>query len=322
MSPSARQIRMTPPASPVLVTGGAGFLGARLVRFLVAQGATVHLVARPSTQLARVADIVDRVTVHRCDLADAARTTAVVEAVDPRTVFHIAATGAYGSDRVATLFRDNVLATFHLLQATAGCADCRFIHAASSLEPGPRPVPIREDDPFAPAVPYGAAKAAATLLVRQAAATGRPVVMLRPFTIYGPGEPDARLVPTAIRAAFAGTPMQLTAASSARDLVFVDDVVDAFVLASTIRGIEGELIHVATGRATTAADVVRMVEHVAGRPIRIAPDPFPAKPTDTPLWCADVSRAQGLLGWRPAHDLLEGLTKTVEWYRRRHASRD
>jgi nucleoside-diphosphate-sugar epimerase len=264
---------MTLPASPVLVTGGAGFLGARLVRRLVAEGVSVHLVVRPSTRLTRIDDIVDRLTLHQCDLADADSTAAVVGTVGPRTVFHIAATGAYGGDRGVTLFRDNVLATFHLLRATVGLADCRFIHAASSLEPGPRPGPIREDAPFAPVVPYGSAKAAATLLVRQAATMGRPVVMLRPFTIYGPGEPEVRLVPTAMRAALGGIPMRLTAATSARDLVFVEDVVDAFVLASTTEGIEGELINVATGRATTTADVVRMVEHVVGRAITIAADP-------------------------------------------------
>ena len=303
---------------PVLVTGGAGFLGARLARRLVARGDAVHLIVRPSTDLARIDDLIGHVTLHHGDLTDADGLAAIVGLVEPRTVFHIAATGAYGADNGAALFRDSVLATFNVLQATAPLRDCRIIHTASSLEPGPRPEPIREDDPFAPVAPYGAAKAAATLLARQAAAGGRRVVMLRPFAIYGPGEPARRLIPTAIRAALTGTPLRLTAPGYTRDLIFVEDVVDAYIAAATTEGIDGELINVATGRPTANEETVRLIARITGRAIAIAPEPFPARATDTAVWCADVHKAQRLLGWRAAHDLEQGLAKTIAWHVEHH----
>lgn len=299
----------------MLVTGGGGFLGARLVHRLAALSSEVHLIVRPTTDLWRLGNLADRVRLHRCDLADAGAMDAVVRAIGPRVVFHTAATGAHVDADDLRLFRDNVLATSHLLHATAGLSACRVVHTASSLETGPRPVPITEDDPPAPRVPFAAAKAAASLLVRGAAALGRDVVTVRPFAIYGPGEPDRRLIPTAIRAALTGTSLRLTAPGYTRDLVFVEDVVDAYLAAATTPGIEGEVFNIATGRPTPNEETVRVIETLVGRAIVRDRALYPTRPTDTTFWCADVSKASRVLGWQAAHDLEQGLEKTVAWYR-------
>ena len=189
-----------------------------------------------------------------------------------------------------------------------------MVHTCSSLEPGPRLEPIRVR-PFRPRTPYGTAKSAATLLARLAAGLGCDVVMLRPFSIYGLGEPARRLIPTAIRAALDGTPFRLTAPGFTRDLVFVEDVVDAYLAAASRPGLGGHLINIGTGRATTNEDAVRLVASVVGRPIAIDPEPFPASPTDTTVWCADVTKARALLGWSPAHSLEQGLARAVASFR-------
>jgi len=306
---------------PVLVTGGAGFLGAALVRRLVAERQDVHAIVRPTTGLTRIADLVDMVTLHRADLAESAEVTAIVDRVEPATVFHTAATGAYTRVGDAGLFRDNVLSIVNLLQATAPLAVCRVIHTASSLESGPRAVATRESDAFAPGAPYAASKAAGTLVALQAGACGRRVVALRPFAIYGPGEPEQRLIPSAIRAAITGTPLRLTEAGFTRDLVFVDDVVDAYLVASRVDGIDGELINIATGRPTANEDTVRTIERLTGRAITIADEPYPPRATDRPFWCADVSKAERLLGWRARHTVEQGLARTIDAYVNTNARR-
>ena len=300
---------------PIVVTGGAGFLGARLVRRLAGEGWSPHVLLRSTTDRWRLAGLDGRIRTHVCDLADAQAVAAAIRAIRPRTVFHVAATGTYRAGDPGELFADNVLATFHLLEATADRPDCRVVHTCSSLEPGPRPEPIRESDPFRPRTPFGVAKAASTLLARQAAGQGRPIVMLRPFSVYGPGEPATRLIPTAIRAALDGTPFRLTAPGFTRDFVFVEDVVDAYLAAATAPGIDGQLLNIGTGRATPNEEVVRLVASVVGRPITLHPEPFPAKPTDTAVWCADITTARDLLGWSPAHTLEQGLVRTVTWLR-------
>jgi nucleoside-diphosphate-sugar epimerase len=306
---------------PVLVTGGAGFLGAALVRRLVAEAYDVHVVVRETTSLARIEDLLGRVTLHRADLADAADVALLAGGVEPDTVFHTAATGAYVRAGDAGMFRDNVLATANVLRATTPFARCRVIHTASSLEPGPLSVAVRESAPPAPVIPYAASKAASTLLALQAGACGRRVVVLRPFAIYGPGEPEQRLIPTAIRAALGGTPLRLTAPGFTRDLVFVEDVVDAYLAASRVEDIDGEIINVATGVPTANEETVRTIERLTGRPIAIAPDRYPAKPTDQPLWFADVSKAESLLGWRAAHTVEQGLRRTIDAHIGRQSTR-
>lgn len=300
---------------PIVVTGGAGFLGARLVRRLAVEGRAPHVLLRRTTDPWRLTGLEGRCTVHACDLSDPEAVAAAMRAVRPRTVFHVAATGSYGNDDWSRLFADNPLASFHVLDACAGLPECRVVHSCSSLEPGPRPAPIRESDPFRPRTPYGVAKAAATLLARLAAGLGCDVVMLRPFAIYGPGEPARRLIPTAIRAALDGTPFRLTAPGFTRDLVFVEDVVDAYLAAAHAPGVAGQLINIGTGRATPNEEVVRLVASVVGRPITLHPEPFPARDTDTAVWCADVTKARDLLGWSPAHSLEQGLARTVAAFR-------
>jgi nucleoside-diphosphate-sugar epimerase len=300
---------------PIVVTGGGGFVGARLVRRLAGEGRSPHVLLRSTTDPWRLAGLEGRIRTHVCDLGDAKAVAAAIHAIRPRTVFHVAATGAYHAGDPGELFADNVLATFHLLEATAGVPDCRVVYTCSSLEPGPRPVPIRESDPFRPHTPYGVVKAASTLLARQAAGQGRPIVMLRPFAVYGPGEPAKRLIPTAIRAALDGTPLRLTAPGFTRDFVFVEDVVDAYVAAAHAPGIDGELVNIGTGRATPNEEVVRLVASVVGRPIALHPEPFPARATDTAVWCADITKARDLLGWSPAHTLEQGLVRAVAWLR-------
>jgi nucleoside-diphosphate-sugar epimerase len=297
---------------PVLVTGGAGFLGAAVVRRLVAEGYDVHIVVRATTCLARIDDLLGKVTLHRADLADAGDVALLVRQLEPDTVFHTAATGGYARAGDAGLFRDNVLATANVLQATAPLAHCRVIHTASSLEPGPLAVAVRESVPPAPVIPYAASKASSTLLALQAAACGRRVAVLRPFAIYGPGEPEQRLIPTAIRAALGGTPLRLTEPGFTRDLVFVEDVVDAYLAASRAEGIDGEIINVATGLPTANEETVRTIEWLTGRPIAIAAERYPAKATDQPLWFADVSKAKRLLGWRATHTVEQGLRRTID----------
>lgn len=301
-----------------IITGGAGFLGSRLAHRLADMYEDVHLIVRPTSDLSRIADLRHRLNVHTCDLCAVDALDAIVVKVSPEVVFHLAATGAYGPQSEAHLFRDNVLATYSLLRATNSLRKLRLIHTGSSLEPGPRAEPIRETDPISPQTAYAATKAASTLLVRQAMKDAdHSIVILRPFSIYGFGEPAGRLIPTAIRAALSGEPLLLTKPGYTRDFVFVEDVVDAYVASALASNIDGELINVATGCATPNEDVVALVERHVGQPINIVAGAYPVRATDTPFWCADVAKASRLLGWQARHTLDQGIARTVAWFRER-----
>jgi len=278
----------------ILVTGARGFLGSHLVRVLRASGADVHGLVR-----------------EEADLRDADAIRRVVESVRPRLVFHLAAGAGHPADAAArsALLADTVLGTANLLEALRPLESVRLVHAGSSLEYGPRSMPMRETDLLAPITFRGAAKAAATLLVLQ---SGVPATVVRPFSVYGPGEQPYRLIPRAVAAARRGETISLTGPGIVRDFVFVDDVVDALVRAAAVPEAVGEVVNAGTGTQTTNEELVARLGVLLGRELDVRPGEFEPKPWDTGCWVADTAKAERLLGWTARHDLDAGLARTLD----------
>ena len=136
---------------PVLVTGASGFVGACVVRELVARGREVHILLRRDSQTWRLDDLHDQVIVHRASLIDAEATRAVVLDVRPRAVLHLAAHGAYESQADAPgILQTNILGTYHLLAASAEAGVKVFVNACSSSEYGFKARPMKETDRLEP----------------------------------------------------------------------------------------------------------------------------------------------------------------------------
>ena len=308
----------------MLVTGATGFLGAHLTRALLRHGADVHALVRPSTRLDRIADVVDDVNLHQAELADEGHLRRIAETVRPELTFHLAVQrdDATLADRQAAL-RTNVLGTAMLLEATATPEHRRVIHLGSSLEYGQSTAPLHEAAATAPLTFYGATKAAATLLCQQAVrATGREIVILRPFHLFGPWEHPGHLVPTAIRAALRGDTLALTAPGLRRDWLFVADAVDACLLSAVADNVAGEVINVAAGQDWSNHDVVTAIGEITGRALDVQTGAFPARPWDAERKVADIAKARRLLGWTPRHSLRDGLAMTVDWTLSRSAEDD
>ncbi len=300
-----------------LVTGAAGFVGANLVRQLLHDGADVHALVRPSTNLWRINEIIPRLTLHLADITDAGQLRQTVNDIQPEVIFHLAVHRAASSweERLATL-QANVMGTFNLLEATATVDYHRFVHVGGSLEYGARKRPLTESLRLEPTTFYGVTKAASTLLCRQFAHANRlPIVTLRLFSVYGYWEAATRLIPTAISAALGGREISLTAPGYRRDLVFVEDVVEACLSALGAPRVSGQVINVGSGRQWTNEEVVDMVQAASGQPIKTRVGGYPPRPTDPTHWVADIGKARRLLGWEPRHTLRSGLEKTIAWFR-------
>lgn len=301
-----------------LVTGASGFIGANLARTGVNAGADVHGLIRPGSRLDRLHDIVDRMSFHRADLTDAGELARAVRAADPQFVFHLGMTSGHAEtpDGRRQMLLTSALGTFNLLDAMSTVRPERIVHVGGGLEYGSSPAPLAEIHPLGPSTFRGCAKAMATLLCSQAADAGLPVVTLRAFSVYGPWEPPARIVPSAIRAALEGRPFPLTRGCR-RDFVFVDDVVEACVRAAHAAGAAGSVINIGTGVETANEDLVAAVEEVTGRRIQLAPGRAAPSPVDASQWVADISGAARLLQWHPVYSLRAGLLKSVAWHRER-----
>lgn len=299
----------------VLVTGAAGFLGSHLVPRLIDRGAEVCAldVSRArSWSLIEGSGIAAALRADVRELADSAHD----QALGPLdAIIHLAAAGVVEEvSGVRELVSANVDGTMAALLA-AQRFGARFIYCGSCFEYGSGAA-WSEDALPAPTNEYGAAKAAGWMLAHAFAhRTGLEVVSLRPFTMYGPMEQPSRLVPSVIRHALAGRPIDLTPGDQLRDFVYVEDVADAFIAAATTDAAVGGTFNVCSGSAVTVRDVVERVLRSTGS---TAPARFGAlahRPSERRVLSGDTSRAERILGWRARVSLDEGLARTIDWYR-------
>jgi dolichol-phosphate mannosyltransferase len=303
-------------AARVLVTGAGGFVGANLVRRLLADGHEVHATCRPGAEPWRLSDLLDDVPLRPVDVADREAAATLLLELRPDWVFHLAAHGAYSwQTDVHDIFAVNVLGSAALIDA-ARRADVRaFVQAGSSSEYGFKDHAPAEDERPEPNSAYAVAKAAAT---HYATFVGRrdgaSIVTLRLYSIYGPWEDPGRLMPTLAACGLEGRLPPLVAPDTARDFVHVDDACDAFLRAAASEQVEpGAVFNVGSGRQTTLREIV----DVARRMLHIEEEPrwgtTPARTWDTSVWIADARRIEAALGWCASTPLDAGLRGLADW---------
>lgn len=303
----------------VLVTGATGFIGAHLTRALVALGANVSVLLRPSSRLEKLEAIAGRIEVVRADLCDPEALAHGVAGVRPRYAFHLAAFTNVGRDRSndELALNVNLIGTVRLVSALAEGGVERIVNSGSCEEYGDTEPPVTEAVRLRPVSPYSASKAAASMWCEMAhRARGVPVVTLRPFLSYGPEQEAVRLIPQAILAALRNEEFPMTAGEQTREFTHVDDMVDGYLRAALMPGIDGQIFNLSSGEETSVRDAVALIfrlAHSRGRPA------FGALPyREAELWrsCGDASRAREILGWQPRISFAEGIEKVIPWYRR------
>lgn len=301
-----------------LVTGASGFVGANLARRLLADGHEVHLLLRPGHQPWRIEGIRQELRVHEVDLLDSAALAGAVAEARPDWVFHLAAHGAYSwQEDFQRILATNLHATIGLLDACLKTGFEAFVHAGSSSEYGLKDHAPAETEAVVPNSHYAVAKAAATLYCQFVARRDRlPVTTLRLYSAYGPFEEPRRLMPMLVLRGLEGGFPPLVAPDTARDYVYVDDVVEAFILAAEdARRQPGEIYNIGSGTQTT----LRELAATARRVMDIGNEPvwgtMPQRRWDTSVWVADPRLAADRLSWRPRRTLEEGLRRFVTWFR-------
>ena len=309
---------VSPDRKKVLVTGGSGFVGANLVRYLLAGNYEVHLLVRPNHQGWRLREIEDQITLHKVDLSRDDRLQEILLEIRPHWVFHLAAYGAYSwQEDSQQIHETNLQGTIRLLEACVKTGFEAFIHTGSSSEYGYVDHAPKETEAPVPNSHYAFTKAAATLYCQFTAnREDAPILSLRLYSAYGPFEDPRRLVPALISNGLQGKLPPLVAPETARDYVFVTDIVEAFILAAQqAKKFPGEIYNLGSGVQTPLRRIVDTICRIL--PIEDKPvwGTMPARRWDTDVWIAAPEKAADDLGWIARTDLESGLRSTIDWHR-------
>ena len=302
----------------VIITGGTGFVGANLVRRLLHDGHEVHLLVRPGYTWWRIESIQSDLHLHEVILGDEAGLTKVVGRIQPDWVFHLAVYGAYSSQTdLHQMIQTNINGLINLLKACTKSGFESFINTGSSSEYGSKYRPMSEDDLLEPNTYYGITKAAQTLFCQHWAREKTvPIVTLRLFSPYGYYEEPDRFIPTLINSCLGGKDLSLVSSETARDFIFIDDVVDSYLIAtSRVTDLSDQIINIGGGEQHTIKEVVSLALKITNTKVSAKWGAMPDRSFDTDIWQADISRAKRLLKWQPKFNLEGGLRKTVDWFK-------
>ena len=302
----------------VLVTGGAGFIGSHLVRWLVGQNHAVRVLDNLSTgRRAMLGPAEPAVELVIGDIRDPEVVRSAVAGVD--LVFHLAAmvSVVQSVEQPLLAYEVNTIGTLNLLEAARHAGVRRVVQASScAIYGNTERLPVGETEPPQPFSPYAATKLAAEQsgqLYTQL--YGLDVVALRFFNVYGPRQdpnsPYAAAVPRFMAKLAAGQqPTIYGDGGQSRDFVFVDDIVSALWIAATAPAIAGEVFNVGRGEAISIRSLVDTIGDLLG--VQIQPHFAAARAGEVRHSCANVAHFAERAGFRARVSLREGLAAIVK----------
>lgn len=312
----------------VLVTGAGGFIGSHLAERLVECGATtralVHYSALGGRGWLDKSKLAKEMEILSGDIQDSDCVAEALKSID--VVFHLAALIAipYSYRAPRSYVQTNILGTLNVLQGARDRGVERVVHTSTSEVYGTAlRVPIDESHPLQGQSPYSASKIGADKMVEAFHRSfGVPAVIVRPFNTFGPRQSSRAIVPVIISQCLAGDTIRLGSLSPTRDLNFVSNTVDGFLLAGSAPAAVGHSINLGSGREISVGDLAQLIARLVGRDIRIVAEEQRLRPSASEVerLLADAALARSLLGWRPAVDLETGLALSIEWARANLAS--
>lgn len=304
-----------------LITGGAGFIGSNMVRFLLDKGESVRVFDNFETgKHENLVEVEKDIEIIEGDVRDRGAVDRAVAGVD--VVYHLAALGSVPRSiaNPADTHDVNVNGTFNIFDGARCARVRRVVFASSSSVYGQSPVlPQHEGLPFAPISPYAASKATGELYARAYyEAYGLQSGCMRYYNVFGPrqdpGSQYAAAIPLFVSAYLRNeAPKIFDDGEQTRGFTYVEDVLSANWQAANAKELHGEAMNISTPKAVSVNTVVHTIRELLGKDIQ--PEYLPPRKGDIKHSLADTSRANELIGYAPQYTFEQGIRKAIDWYK-------
>jgi nucleoside-diphosphate-sugar epimerase len=302
----------------VLITGGAGFIGANFVYKFLELGCEVFVFERKVANFWRIEKVKNQIKLYYPNLKNYDEVEKTILEIKPDIVIHFAAYGAYQrfQQDINLTINTNLKGTINLINACQKSGVHCFINTGTNSEYGIKDSAMKETDVLEPDNVYAITKAATSAYCQMMARKFNfPVVTIRPFAVYGYFEEKERLIPTIIKSYLTKTKPELSRPDSVRDFIFIEDLIGGYLsVIKNVKKIKGEIFNLGSGKQSTIAEVVKGIEKITGSKINPVYGQIKMAQTEPKIWVSDISKVKEKLGWRPEYSLETGLKKNIKWF--------
>lgn len=303
-----------------LVTGGAGFIGSNICKRLVSEGCFVRVLDNLLTgKRENLTPVMDKIEFIEADMGDMETARAAMKDID--VVLHEGALPSVprSVDDPALCHQHCVDATFTLLLAARDNGVKRFVYAASSSAYGDTPtLPKIEAMTPMPLSPYAVGKLVGEYYCSVFSGVfGLETISLRYFNVFGPQQDPtsqyAAAIPAFVTSILKEQPPTIYGdGEQSRDFTYIDNVVEANLLAARAKKTGGEVVNIACGQAVTVNEIIGMINKTLGKNVK--PNYVDERPGDVKHSLADITLAQKLIGFEPVVSFEDGLAMAIDWY--------
>jgi NAD dependent epimerase/dehydratase len=307
----------------VLVTGADGFIGSHLVEHLLRAGAQVKALAQYNSfnfwgWLEEIPSL-SQIEVETGDIRDSHFCLTLAKNVD--VLFHLAALIPipYSYRAPESYVETNIKGTLNLCQAALHGGAEKFIHLSTSEVYGTAQyIPMDEKHPLQAQSPYSASKIGADAIATSFYSSFQlPVILARPFNVYGPRQSARAIIPTIISQIAAGEKeVKLGELTTTRDFTFIDDTCRGLLAVASLDGGHGEVFNIGSNQEISIGALFHLIAEIMSSDAGIATDPARLRPVDSEvrrLRC-DGRKLRDAQGYQPEVSLRVGLQRTVEWF--------
>lgn len=297
----------------VLVTGGGGFIGAHLTRRLIAAGAEVCITSTEEKTPWRLLSHVNQFTQRRLRVEDSDACESVINEILPEFVFHLAAQ-VKGKDISSEMYElVNTEGTKNIFRHANTFGTKVFIALGSRDEYGPHAGTLSEECTETPLDPYGQSKRNMTDFLMSTAVGSMTTTVLRPSSVYGPGQEVRMFIPTCINACLTKAKFNTSPGEHVNDFIYVDDVVDALISTALRSGV-AEILNIGSGHSVSFKNVALTIGEMLNDETSIGIGGRAYNEGEFRNTEYSVEKARRLIGWDAKTSLESGLRKTIDWY--------